>query len=408
MEFQLRQATEEDFELLYLIKSDSIRPYVEQIWGWDEQVQKEFLRRETPIEQVRLIVVDDEDIAGMVQLTENEQEIFIGSLFLTSRFQSRGIGRAILEHTFKTGKSVRLEVLKINPRALLFYQNAGMYIEGEDELKYKMIKPRSMTILDKIVERKKEIVAEQKTKISESELRSYPFFKRETFSLVASLRNPTRSNIITEFKRQSPSKGVINGNADVVTVTKGYTSNGSACLSVLTDTDFFGGKNEDLIAARVNEIPILRKDFIVDEYQILEAKAIGADVILLIAACLTREQVVVLTDYAHGLGLEVLLELYAEDELGHIYEKVDLVGINNRNLKTFEVDIQNSIRLLGLLPKDKPAIAESGISHPETVKELMDAGFGGFLMGEHFMKTDDPAQAFADYYQALKVLTHEG
>ncbi|PZP44001.1 MAG: indole-3-glycerol-phosphate synthase TrpC, partial [Pseudopedobacter saltans] len=203
------------------------------------------------------------------------------------------------------------------------------------------------------------------------------------------------------------SKGVINSNADVVEVTKGYTENGSACLSVLTDTDFFGGKNEDLITARVNEIPILRKDFIVNEYQILEAKAIGADLILLIAACLTPEEVVRFTDYAHALNLEVLLELYSEEELGHVYEKVDLVGINNRNLKTFEVDIQNSIRLLDRLPKDKPAIAESGISDPETVKELMDAGFTGFLMGEHFMKTTDPANAFKDYYHALKQLTNE-
>jgi|GEM_PF-124845 len=406
MEFELRQATDDDFDLLYQIKNDSIRPYVEQIWGWDEQVQKDFLKRETPIEQVKLILVDGA-MAGLVQLTENEQGIFIGSLFLTSPFQSRGIGSAILEQAFQSGKNVRLEVLKINPRAIQFYQNAGMEIEGEDELKYKMIKRKQMTILDKIIERKKEIVAAQKEKKSETELRNYPLFARKTYSLVASLADPNRSDIITEFKRQSPSKGVINGDADVVEVTKGYVRNGSACLSVLTDTDFFGGKNEDLIAARVNEIPILRKDFIVDTYQILEAKAIGADVILLIAACLTPQEVATFTDYAHDLGLEVLLELYSGEELGHIYEKVDLVGINNRNLKTFEVDIDNSIRLLSHLPKDKPAIAESGISHPDTVKTLMNAGFKGFLMGEHFMKTNDPAQAFADYYQALKMLTDE-
>ncbi len=265
-----------------------------------------------------------------------------------------------------------------------------------------------MTILDKIIERKKEIVAAQKAKVSEEELRAYPLFGRATFSLADSLNNPNRSNIITEFKRQSPSKGVINGDADVVNVTKGYTQAGSACLSVLTDTDFFGGTNEDLIAARVNEIPILRKDFIVDKYQVLEAKAIGADIILLIAACLTPQEVIDLTDYTHSLGLEVLLELYSDEEVGHIYEKVDLIGINNRNLKTFEVNIQNSIQLLHLLPKNKPVIAESGISHPETVKELMEAGFSGFLMGEHFMKTNNPAQAFEDYYNELKTLINEG
>lgn len=140
MNYLLKQATEADFDLLYEIKTDSIKPYVEQIWGWDEQVQKEFLRKETPIEQVKLILIDGKDIAGFVQLTENEQGIFVGSLFLTSQFQSKGIGRAILEDQFEKGKNVRLEVLKINPRAIDFYKQAGMEIEGEDELKFKMIK----------------------------------------------------------------------------------------------------------------------------------------------------------------------------------------------------------------------------------------------------------------------------
>lgn len=264
-----------------------------------------------------------------------------------------------------------------------------------------------MTILDKIVAEKKVHVARQKELVPEAVLRAGRHFGRRTHSLVASLCDPWRSNIITEFKRRSPSKGIINADADVGAVTSGYAANGSACLSVLTDTPFFGGKNEDLEAARINEIPILRKDFIIDEYQILEAKCIGADVILLIAACLTPQRVQELTDYAHQLELEVLLELYSEEELGHIYEKVDLVGINNRDLKTFEVNIQNSIRLLKHLPKDKPAIAESGIGDPKTVKELSGAGFAGFLMGEHFMKTADPAGAFAEYLAALKALEYD-
>ncbi|MFT4205300.1 MAG: GNAT family N-acetyltransferase [Chitinophagaceae bacterium] len=142
--FQLRQATDDDFELLYHIKVDSIKPYVEQIWGWDEQVQKDFIKRETPIAEVRLILVDDGKVAGFVQLRENEQEIYIGSLFLTSMFQSHGVGRAILDYTFQTGKNVRLEVLKNNTRAIQFYINAGMQLEKETELKLHFVKFSSL------------------------------------------------------------------------------------------------------------------------------------------------------------------------------------------------------------------------------------------------------------------------
>lgn len=140
MMYTLKQATELDYDLLYNIKVESIKPYVEQIWGWEEGFQRDFLKRETPIEQVKLIVVGDDQVAGFIQLTENEEQIFIGSLFLKHEFQSKGIGNAILLSQFQSHKIVRLEVLKINSRAIRFYQNAGMMIEGEDELKYKMIK----------------------------------------------------------------------------------------------------------------------------------------------------------------------------------------------------------------------------------------------------------------------------
>lgn len=264
-----------------------------------------------------------------------------------------------------------------------------------------------MTILDEIVVEKKKHVAAHKALTSLSQLEQLSAYGRTCYSLVDSLANPDRSNIITEFKRKSPSKGLINSDADVVNVTKGYAANGSACLSVLTDTPFFGGKDADLQAARINEIPILRKDFMIDTYQVFEAKALGADVILLIAACLSKQQIIELTDCAHSLGMEVLLELYGSDEIAKVYAEADLIGVNNRDLKTFKVDIDNSIRMLKDLPTGKPFIAESGIQKPETVIQLEHAGFGGFLMGERFMATSDPAKAFGEYYQTLKSLQNE-
>jgi len=167
-------------------------------------------------------------------------------------------------------------------------------------------------------------------------------FKRKPLSLKQFLFDPTKTGIITEFKRRSPSKGIINDNADVVAVTQAYTRYGASGLSVLTDHQFFGGSTEDLEKARVNEIPILRKDFVIDEYQIVEAKSMGADVILLIAACLEPATVKRLAAFAKSLQLEVLLELHAAEELGHICDDTELIGINNRNLKTFVVDIDHS------------------------------------------------------------------
>ncbi|ANI88179.1 indole-3-glycerol phosphate synthase [Arachidicoccus ginsenosidimutans] len=259
-------------------------------------------------------------------------------------------------------------------------------------------------ILEKIVKRKIEEVAEAKQKVSEAELQRSSMFQRTPFSLKASLTDKNKTGIIAEFKRRSPSKGIINANAKVEDVTKAYTENGASCLSVLTDKDFFGGSLEDLKMARQNNIPILRKDFMIDEYQILEACANGADVILLIAACLNPQRVKELATYAKQLDLEVLLEIHGDDELACVCDEVDFVGVNNRNLKTFEVDIENSIRLLNKLPKDKLAIAESGIDNVEVVKQLRSAGFKGFLIGENFMKHENPGEAFKNYVQQLKVI----
>jgi indole-3-glycerol phosphate synthase len=258
-----------------------------------------------------------------------------------------------------------------------------------------------MNILEQIVARKREEIAERKLQRSIEDLMQEPLFARTTFSITSFLNDPERTGIIAEFKRRSPSKGIINGNADVVTVTGAYSKYASA-VSVLTDLDFFGGVPADLLAARVHAIPILRKDFMVDAYQIYEAKAMGADVILLIAACLTKEEVRSLASLAKSLSLEILLEIHDATELDHICDEVDLVGVNNRNLKTFEVSIQTSLDLIHKIPSNKLAIAESGISDVNTIVTLRNAGFKGFLIGENFMKEADPSIAFADFVNQLK------
>jgi indole-3-glycerol phosphate synthase len=258
-----------------------------------------------------------------------------------------------------------------------------------------------MNILETIIEQKKLEVAERKQIVSQALLMQTKHFKRKCFSLIESLSKANSTGIIAEFKRKSPSKGFINEHADVVAVTQGYAQAGAACLSVLTDTNFFGGSTADFVAARVNNIPILRKDFIIDEYQIAEAKAMGADVILLIAACLTPNEVQSLAKYAVSIGLDVLLELHDETELSHICDETILVGINNRNLKDFKVDIDASLRMAKLISNDKIKIAESGISEASMINTFRNAGFKGFLIGEMFMKEANPALAFNNFVQNL-------
>lgn len=256
-----------------------------------------------------------------------------------------------------------------------------------------------MNILERIIEVKKREVLENKKRVPVVELKKKEFYNRPSISVVNRLRDPQLSGIITEFKRASPSKGIINGTARVEDVVQGYAANKAVAISVLTDRDFFQGSLEDLLMARkaVPDIPLLRKDFIIDEYQIVEAKAYGADLILLIAACLSPSEVQRLSGFAKGEGLEVLLEIHTEEELGHIGEDIDIVGVNNRNLKTFEVDIQHSIELLKKIPAKKARISESGIYSMDTVRMLKDGGFEGFLVGENFMKEKDPAEAFRKF-----------
>lgn len=258
------------------------------------------------------------------------------------------------------------------------------------------------TILDKIIEHKVDEVEAAKKVSSEAQLKAAPLFSRNTFSLKDFLLNQDKTGIIAEFKRQSPSKGIINDKVSVEEVTGAYTKYGASGLSVLTDTKFFGGTPADLQRARVNDIPILRKDFMINEYQILEAKAMGADVILLIAACLSPQRVKELASYAKHTGLEVLLEIHTEEELQHICDETELVGVNNRDLKTFTVDIQRSIELSKKIPAGKIKIAESGIHAVDTICTLKDAGFTGFLIGENFMKQPEPTIAFAEFVKELK------
>lgn len=260
-----------------------------------------------------------------------------------------------------------------------------------------------MNILDKIVSRKKEEVAEAKAKRSIKELEESDAFKRETFSLKDFLTDPYKTGIIAEFKRKSPSKGIINDQVTVEDVTTGYASAGASALSVLTDHDFFMGHEDDLVAARkVNQIPILRKDFMVDEYQIIEAKALGADIILLIAACLTASEILTFAKLAKSLGLSTLLEVHNREELDRsLNPYLDVVGVNNRNLKDFSVDINTSISLAKVIPSEFLKISESAISDTETIKLLKSVGFNGFLIGENFMRTANPGQAMADFVKEL-------
>lgn len=259
-----------------------------------------------------------------------------------------------------------------------------------------------MNILETIIAEKEIEVSRQKAHVPVAVLEQSEFFNRKTFSLKEFLLDETKTGIIAEFKRKSPSKGIINDRSDVVDVTKAYTANGASCISVLTDEIFFGGTAADLKNARVNNIPILRKDFIIEEYQIVEARAMGADVILLIAACLSPQRVLELAVFAKTLQLEVLLEIHNEDELQHICDAVEIVGINNRDLKTFTVDINRSIELGKKIPAGKLKIAESGINNTDTICTFKNAGFHGFLIGENFMKEADPTIAFAEFVKQLK------
>ena len=226
------------------------------------------------------------------------------------------------------------------------------------------------------------------------------------YSLKKFLSDPEGTGIIAEFKRRSPSKGNININSDIVRTTTGYISAGASALSILTEKNFFEGCNEDIISARaVNSCPILRKEFIIDEYQLIESKLIGADAILLIAAILTPDEAYKLASQAREIGLEVLMEVHSEEEISLINEYVDIAGINNRNLNDFSLSLDTSLELFDMIPEQFIKISESGIDSPEKLLMLKQKGFKGFLMGERFMSHEYPEIACKDFIKDLKKLS---
>ena len=258
-----------------------------------------------------------------------------------------------------------------------------------------------MNILDRIVKDKKHEVAAKKEGMPLSFLKQSPLFERTCFSMSISIVEG--SGIIAEFKRRSPSKQVINHKDSVIEVVKAYEKAGAAAISVLTDTKYFGGSLDDLIQARQHlNIPLLRKEFIIDSYQIYEAKAFGADAILLIAAILDPKELESFSVLAHKLGLEVLLEVHNEDELkASNLDHIDMLGVNNRNLKTFEVSLDTSKELAPMIVEGKVKISESGISNIDAIHSLKEYGYKGFLIGENFMKTEEPGAAAVQFINSL-------
>lgn len=260
-----------------------------------------------------------------------------------------------------------------------------------------------MTILDKIIVDKHKEVALKKQLIPVKQLEQSVLFERNAISSVSRIEG-SKSGIIAEFKRRSPSKDTINNKLNVYDVARGYEQAGVCAMSVLTDGKYFGGSLDDLLLARANcNLPLLRKDFVIDPYQIIEAKAYGADIILLIAAVLNRKEIEVLSKTAKSLGLEVLLEVHNLAELQQsIMPSLDMIGVNNRNLKTFEVSLETSISLSSEIPDEFIKISESGISNTEAIKELKTYGFQGFLIGENFMKTEDAGKSALEFIKTLE------
>jgi indole-3-glycerol phosphate synthase len=263
-----------------------------------------------------------------------------------------------------------------------------------------------MTILDRIVENKRKELALAEASVSLQELEGSRLFDRKTISLSSSITDRAKSGIIAEFKRKSPSKGVINTSASAAEIADGYFREGAAGISILTDSHFFGGSNHDLISARDDSFfPILRKDFTISEYQVVEAKSIGADAILIIAAILGSREILNLSKLARSLGLEVVLEIHEKAELEKVNEFISIVGVNNRDLRSFEVNTSVSLDLAPKIPAGFARISESGITSPEEIHALRAAGFDGFLIGERFMATPNPVKAFSDFVKSI-ILSH--
>ena len=264
-----------------------------------------------------------------------------------------------------------------------------------------------MNILDQIIEHKHKEVSERKELYPIKFLEQSIFFGSQPVSLKKYIQREDKSGIIAEIKRKSPSKGMINPHVSVERTSIGYMQAGASALSVLTDKNFFGGSNEDLTTARkYNFCPILRKDFTIDEYQIVEAKSIGADAILLIAAALDRAKMKTLAAFAHTFGLEVLLEVHNEAELKESVDAgADLIGVNNRDLKTFQLSIEVSKRLADQIPSSVVKVSESGIESVQAILDLKGYGYQGFLMGQNFMQHSRPEAACKEFIDDLRKTT---
>lgn len=263
-----------------------------------------------------------------------------------------------------------------------------------------------MNVLEKIVEYKYKEVAERRELVPIKKLESSEHFTAPIVSLARYLKRPDKAGIIAEIKRKSPSKGILNEYISVEKLSIGYMQAGASALSILTDTEFFGGSNDDLTTARkFNYCPILRKDFIVDEYQIVETRAIGADTILLIAGVLDAKQISEFSAFADSLGLEVLLEIHNLAELPNDLKNINIVGVNNRNLNDFTTDVNRSFEIAEQLPNETTKISESGLRDADTILNLKKAGFDGFLIGEAFMRTSRPEVACAELVQKLQSAT---
>jgi len=259
-----------------------------------------------------------------------------------------------------------------------------------------------MNILTRIVKDKRKEVELRSRLIPINQLEQSILFNRSTFSLVQNL-SQSATGIIAEHKRRSPSKAVINHNLNVQDVAIGYENAGACGMSILTDGKYFGGSLDDLLIARAScKLPLLRKEFIISEYQIIESKAFGADAILLIAAILKKDEIKKFSQLAKSLHLEVILEVHNTDELNNsLMPSLQMIGVNNRNLKTFEVDIDHSKKLSKAIPREFISISESGISSVSAIQELKPFGFKGFLVGENFMKTDNPGYSASNFIKNL-------
>jgi indole-3-glycerol phosphate synthase len=259
------------------------------------------------------------------------------------------------------------------------------------------------TILDTIAEHKRMEVLKRKARRPVEQLKKRVLYSREPLDPLSFFRDD-RPNIIAEFKRRSPSGGLFSGIVDPVPVVKAYNEGGAAAASILTDRNFFGGSFRDLEEVKVSVpgLPLLRKDFMIDIYQVHEAKAYGADIILLIAALLSRHEVAEMTEAARSLGLSVLLEVHEEEEIGKWVPGIAMMGVNNRDLRDFSVDIQRSANLFPKLPKETFRISESGLKAPGDIRLLYETGYRGFLMGERFMTDPEPGRALRDFIESIK------